>query len=280
MVLRRSHIIILVLLALVLAGCFRQASAPAEDVDSPVSTPLQQQPPAAASETPTVPPIVVITSTPAVQLSPTSLPEQPMATATPTLAPPVMASATPEGGSVSGPAPMYTASPTPTQQFVTPGTSQNSVASTPTPLAVIATVTQMMSPTPALSGAALDQCVYTVEAGDNLFRIAVNHGFTLDEITAANPDINPTLIRPGDEIILPNCQPEPLATQDAVTGSDVIEVTVAPQPTVHIVQSGETLGAIARRYGVTVISLINANNLTDPDKLSIGQQLIIPPVEP
>jgi LysM repeat protein len=34
---------------------------------------------------------------------------------------------------------------------------------------------------------------------------------------------------------------------------------------------------IAQQFGVTTQAIISANNLTNPDRLSIGQQLIIPP---
>lgn len=44
----------------------------------------------------------------------------------------------------------------------------------------------------------------------------------------------------------------------------------------HVVQAGETLAGIAAQYGVTVEVLVAANNLTDPDKIVAGQELIIP----
>lgn len=53
--------------------------------------------------------------------------------------------------------------------------------------------------------------------------------------------------------------------------------TVAAEPTVHVVASGDTLGAIARRYGVTVQALVAANKLTgEKAKLKIGQRLQVP----
>ncbi len=49
---------------------------------------------------------------------------------------------------------------------------------------------------------------------------------------------------------------------------------------VHTVASGEVLGAIADRYGVTIDDLVTINTLVDPafnaDFLSVGQQLVIP----
>lgn len=42
------------------------------------------------------------------------------------------------------------------------------------------------------------------------------------------------------------------------------------------VQQGDTFNAIARRYGVTVPQLLEANNLTEADRIFVGQKLIIP----
>jgi LysM repeat protein len=47
-------------------------------------------------------------------------------------------------------------------------------------------------------------------------------------------------------------------------------------PFVHVVQSGETLGGIAQRFGVSVDELMTANNIADPNLLNVGQTLVIP----
>lgn len=49
-----------------------------------------------------------------------------------------------------------------------------------------------------------------------------------------------------------------------------------PTPFLHVVQSGETLGAIAQRYDVPLDDLLRANNLSDPNVLDVGQTLVIP----
>ncbi len=45
---------------------------------------------------------------------------------------------------------------------------------------------------------------------------------------------------------------------------------------VYIVQSGDTLSTIAQRYGITVESIAEVNNLPNQNILSVGQVLIIP----
>ncbi len=50
----------------------------------------------------------------------------------------------------------------------------------------------------------------------------------------------------------------------------------AASPPVHVVQRGETLYSIARRYGTTVEALMRANGLTDPTRIYAGQRLVVP----
>ncbi len=48
------------------------------------------------------------------------------------------------------------------------------------------------------------------------------------------------------------------------------------QPLIHIVQRGETLFSIARRYGTTVDAITHANSIADPRHIYVGQRLMIP----
>jgi stage VI sporulation protein D len=49
----------------------------------------------------------------------------------------------------------------------------------------------------------------------------------------------------------------------------------APQGRFHVIAEGETLGAIASRYGLTVDELIRINNLDNPDNIRVGQKLLL-----
>jgi LysM repeat protein len=44
----------------------------------------------------------------------------------------------------------------------------------------------------------------------------------------------------------------------------------------HTVQAGETLSTIAKKYGVPVKTIQNANRIADPTKIMVGQSLFIP----
>jgi LysM repeat protein len=52
---------------------------------------------------------------------------------------------------------------------------------------------------------------------------------------------------------------------------------LANAPKVHIVVKGEALEKIAKQHGITVAELQKLNNITDPKKLQVGQQLTLPP---
>ena len=61
--------------------------------------------------------------------------------------------------------------------------------------------------------------------------------------------------------------------------------TTVPQPTTrpqinYQVQRGETLTAIARRFGVSIDDIVAANRLVDEDRVAEGQLLVVPPSRP
>lgn len=75
----------------------------------------------------------------------------------------------------------------------------------------------------------------------------------------------------------------PTSAPPVLTTQDAIAPTIAPvpspnpsEPLQYTVQEGDTLGAIAQTYDVSLEDLMAANALTDPNVLRIGQTLIIP----
>ena len=125
-------------------------------------------------------------------------------------------------------------------------------------------------------------CTYTVEAGDSLYRIAVLNDVTVDDMKAANPDLvgDAPILQPGQVLKIPFCVPgegtmTPLPSSEAGSGPTETPAPAASQE-IYTVQPGDTLGAIATRFGVTVNAIMRANDLDNPNRLSIGQTLIIP----
>jgi LysM repeat protein len=60
------------------------------------------------------------------------------------------------------------------------------------------------------------------------------------------------------------------------TGGDVAVAPTPDGPVIHIVKTGETMGAISLLYDVPLGDILTANNLSDPNLVSVGQQLFIP----
>jgi nucleoid-associated protein YgaU len=75
--------------------------------------------------------------------------------------------------------------------------------------------------------------------------------------------------------------PTPAATQPVASQAAATLQPVATQQT-YVVQSGDTMSKIAKRFGVPLQTLVDANKTTvpDPNKLKIGDTLIIPVVSP
>lgn len=49
-----------------------------------------------------------------------------------------------------------------------------------------------------------------------------------------------------------------------------------PETAIHVVRSGETLSLLAKRHGISVGALAEANRLARPDRVRVGQRLVIP----
>lgn len=86
------------------------------------------------------------------------------------------------------------------------------------------------------------------------------------------PTAPPTATPPPTATIAPTATTTPTAEPTPA----VTETPTAPPTITYTVVQGDTLLAIANAYDVTVDDIVNANGLSDPSKLSIGQTLIIP----
>jgi murein DD-endopeptidase MepM/ murein hydrolase activator NlpD len=61
-----------------------------------------------------------------------------------------------------------------------------------------------------------------------------------------------------------------------IPASNPTLVSIPSDAYVHQVESGESLYTIARRYDVTAQAIIQANGFSSPDKIFVGQKLVIP----
>ncbi len=139
------------------------------------------------------------------------------------------------------------ATPTPTPELVMPTLPPMPTLSAPAP------TVPSMTATP--SGPQTIR--YVVKKGDTIAHLSRVYRTTMAEIIRANPGItDPNNLRVGTVL--------------------TITVGAGQAGRTHIVQRGETLYSIARKYGITPESLAQANGLTDPNRLVVGQVLVIP----
>lgn len=110
--------------------------------------------------------------------------------------------------------------------------------------------------------------IHVVTYGDTMYRIAVRYGMTVDEIAAANDIVYTWNLQIGQELVIPGLT---APDSDAVVENPL----VAGTPVQHTIQRGETLGSIARQYGVSSELILRANNISDPNLIYYGQVLNI-----
>jgi uncharacterized protein YkwD len=85
--------------------------------------------------------------------------------------------------------------------------------------------------------------------------------------TDSQPSVTPVSTQPVSESgLLPTATPTPRPPT----------LTPTPIPVYHVVQEGEVPLSIAAEYDISVDTLLEINNITDPTRLQIGQQLLIP----
>jgi len=117
-------------------------------------------------------------------------------------------------------------------------------------------------PEPAEVRAAGTPLVHLVRRGDTLSRIAQRHGVSVPDLRRWNRLGSSSLIRPGQRIRLGPSND--LASSGATSGGRH-----------HVVQRGDTLWSISRRYGVPVSELSRRNGLGRDSRIHPGQTLIV-----
>jgi LysM repeat protein len=149
-------------------------------------------------------------------------------------------------------------------------TPSPTLTSTPT-FTPTATSTPTLAPTET---ATPEVTTYIVQSGDTLSLIAAHFGIPVDAIMAAN-DLPNYTIQIGQELVIPVETPSPGANPQ-VSETPVSGSSPQPEPMTYVVQPGDSLSEIARRFDVTLDDLMEANDIVNPDSIREGQTLQIP----
>ncbi len=90
-------------------------------------------------------------------------------------------------------------------------------------------------------------------------------------ITVPTPTPVPTIA-----VELPTVTPRPTSTPAPATPAPTPTPSPTPTPIIYTVQKGDTLIGIAKQFGISVEALQEANAILNPDRLQVGQELVIP----
>jgi len=114
---------------------------------------------------------------------------------------------------------------------------------------------------------------YTVAKGDTLGKIGRKFGVSVKELKAAN-GLRGNTLRAGTKLNIPGITKSP--SEPALEVGTKVVATASPRRE-HVVGKGDTLGSIAGKYGTTITSIRNENNI-EGNSITVGQVLVIPTI--
>lgn len=147
--------------------------------------------------------------------------------------------------------------PTPTATFTPTPFPTSTATSTPTP-------TPTATPTPEVF-------TYRVQRGDTLSSLAAKFNTTVEAIRIVN-NLTGDEIQWGIDILIPV---GPVGTGEEETPEPTETVLPTGGLETYVVESGDTLITIAAMFETTVEALMEANDISSPEALRAGQELII-----
>ena len=109
-----------------------------------------------------------------------------------------------------------------------------------------------------------DRILYKVKRGDTLSEIALEHNTTVSHLVLINDIQNPNLIFVG-EILTISCNHNNSESENNSSENIII----------YTIKKGDTLSEIALEHDTTVISLVNLNNIQNPNLIYAGETIKI-----
>lgn len=113
---------------------------------------------------------------------------------------------------------------------------------------------------------------YTVQSGDTLSGIANRFSTTVNHLASLNDISNPNRIYVGQRLLVRQQTSSQTNTNNTNTSSNTTNTSSSATGT-YTVQSGDTLSGIANKFGTNYESLANLNNISNPNRIYVGQVL-------
>jgi LysM repeat protein len=117
--------------------------------------------------------------------------------------------------------------------------------------------------------------IYVVKSGDSLSKIAAAHGVNTRELSELNQITDANKIRAGQKLVLPD-HAKPSQSQPAEKSTAPAKASAAVAGDAYVVKTGDALSKIAAAHGIKTKDLMAANQITDANKIRVGQKLVIP----
>lgn len=99
---------------------------------------------------------------------------------------------------------------------------------------------------------------YIWRSGDTVTAVATAFGTTVSAMIDVNPNVDFSAVRAGAVVCVPS------------------RALTCPDADLYAIQKGDTLYAIARRYGISTAALMELNPYVEPTRLAIGQYICVP----
>ncbi len=115
---------------------------------------------------------------------------------------------------------------------------------------------------------------YTVKSGDTLWKLAQTTGTSVQMLVQANNLANADQLFVGQVLVIPAATGS--STPTGSTASNSTTSNNSSATSTYTVRSGDTLWKIAQATGTSVQALVQANSLSNPDSLTVGEVLTIP----
>ena len=119
------------------------------------------------------------------------------------------------------------------------------------------------------------EAIHHVRSGDSLWRIARRHGVDMKRLAAWNGLSTTTVLRPGQRLTVYRRGSESFHVRTSEPAA--VPLDASSFSGVHVVEYGDTLSAIAKRHGTTVLELAEFNRINESTILRLGQELRLMP---